>query len=93
MVGERFGFQIGGGLDYNFLRSMGAYAGMSEIWGLETFSLASAQTARRTSPFGSAAAFFQMDKMQVLTANVSVRGQAFSRQPSVSVMTGYRAAF
>ena len=42
---------------------------------------------------GSAAIFYQIDQNQRLTGNVSVRGQAFSAQPSISVMGGYQAAF
>jgi hypothetical protein len=61
--------------------------------GLEAFALPAAALARRASPAGTAAIFYQIDRTQRLTGNVSVRGQAFNAQPSISVMGGYQAAF
>ena len=93
MVGERIGFQAGAGVDYHFHRSANAYTGASAIYGLETFSLPGALAARRLSAVGDAGLFYQIDRAQRLTGNVSVRGQAFSSQPAVSLMGGYQAAF
>jgi hypothetical protein len=42
---------------------------------------------------GNIGLFYQIDRTQRLTGNVSVRGQAFSNQHAVSVMVGYQAAF
>ena len=69
------------------------YAGTSPIGDLETFALPVAGAMHRASPMGSLALFYQIDRKQRLTGNVSVRGQAFSSQPSISVMGGYQAAF
>ena len=93
MASDRIGYQLGAGLDYYAFSAASAYAGASAIYGLEAFALPGAALARRASPVGSAAIFYQTDRTQRLTGNVSVRGQAFSAQPSVSVMGGYQAAF
>ena len=93
MIGDRIGYQAGAGVDYHFQRMASAFTGASAIYGLETFSLPGALTARRLSAVGSAGLFYQIDRNQRLTGNVSVRGQAFSSQPAVSVMGGYQAAF
>ena len=93
MVSERIGLQAGAGVDFHFHRPSSAYTGASAIYGLETFSLPGALTARRLSAVGNAGLFYQIDRTQRLTGNVSVRGQAFSSQPAVSVMGGYQAAF
>ena len=53
----------------------------------------SKRATHRASPVGSLALFYQIDRSQRLTGHVSVRGQAFSSQPSISVMGGYQAAF
>ena len=93
MASDRVGYQLGAGVDYYIYRSASPYAGTSLIADLETFALPVAGATRRASPVGSAAIFYQIDRNQRLTGNVSVRGQAFSAQPSISVMGGYQAAF
>ncbi len=93
LASETIGYSLAGGVDYYALRSASAYAGTSAIYGIETFALPGATTARRASPVGSAGLFYQIDRNQRMTGTVSVRGQAFSGQPSISVMGGYQAAF
>jgi len=93
MLGESIGYQLGAGLDYYLYRSASPYAGTSLIADMETFALPLAGATRRASPLGSVALFYQIDRTQRLTGNVSLRGQAFSAQPSISVMGGYQAAF
>ena len=93
MASDRVGYQLGAGVDYYAFSAASAYAGASAISGLEAFALPGAALAHRASPVGSGAVFYQIDRNQRLTGNVSVRGQAFSAQPSVSVMGGYQAAF
>ena len=92
-VGEHVGYHLGAGIDHHFYSDRSDYAGASEIYGLEAFALPGAVKARRMSPFATAALSYQINRMQALTANVTIRGQAYSSQPSVSLMTGYRAAF
>jgi hypothetical protein len=92
-VGEHVGYHLGAGIDHHFYSDRSDYAGASEIYGLEAFALPGAVKARRMSPFATAALSYQINRMQALTANVAIRGQAYSSQPSVSIMTGYRAAF
>ena len=93
MVGESIGYQLGAGLDYYLSRSASPYAGTSEITDLETFALPVPGATRRATPMGSVALFHQIDRTQRLTGHVSMRGQAFSSQPTVSVFVGYQAAF
>jgi len=93
MVGASVGYQLGAGLDYYFYRSASPYAGTSLIADLESFALPAAGATHRASPVGSLALFYQIDRSQRLTGHVSVRGQAFSSQPSISVMGGYQTAF
>ena len=93
MASDRVGYQVGAGVDYYAFSAASAYAGASAIYGLEAFALPGAALMHRVSPVGSAAVFYQIDRNQRLTAHVSMRGQAFSAQPSVSVMGGYQAAF
>ena len=93
MASDRIGYQLGVGMDYYAFSAASAYAGASAISGLEAFALPGAALAHRASPVGSAAIFYQIDRTQRLTGNVSVRGQAFSTQPSISALGGYQAAF
>ena len=93
MASDRVGYQFGAGVDYYAFSAASAYAGASAIYGLEAFALRGATLAHRASPVGSASIFYQIDRNQRLTGNVSVRGQAFTSQPSISVMGGYQAAF
>ena len=93
MLGESIGYQLGAGLDYYLYRSASPYAGTSLIADMETFALPLAGATRRAAPMGSLALFYQIDRNQRLTGNVTVRGQAFSSQPSISMLGGYQAAF
>ena len=93
MASDRVGYQLGAGVDYYAFSAASPYAGSSNISGIEAFALPGAALTRRASPVGSAAIFYQIDQNQRLTGSVSVRGQAFSAQPSISVMGGYQAAF
>ena len=90
---DQIGFQLGLGAEYDLSQKASAYVGASAIPDLETFALHGAETTNRFRPVGSAGLFYQIDKTQRLTGNVSMRGQAFSSQPSISVMGGYQAAF
>ena len=90
---DKIGFQLGLGAEYDLAQKASAYAGASTIPGLETFALPGAQTSNRFRPVGNVSLFYQIDRTQRLTGNVSVRGQAFSNQMAVSVMVGYQAAF
>ena len=93
MMGERTGYQLGAGLDYYAYGATGVYAGTSDIYGLEAFALPGAGPARRMSPEASAGLFHQLGRMQRLTINFSMRGQAFSNRAALSALAGYQAAF
>ena len=90
---DQIGFQLGLGAEYDLAQKASAYAGASAIPGLESFALPGAETTNRFRPMGNIGLFYQVDRTQRLTGNVSVRGQAFSSQMTVSVMGGYQLAF
>ena len=92
-VTDQIGFQLGIDAEYDLARKAGAYAGASAISGFETFALPGAETFNRFRPVGNIGLFYQMDRTQRLTGNVTLRGQAFSSQMAVNVMGGYQAAF
>ena len=90
---DQIGFQLGLGAEYDLAQKASAYTGASAIPGLESFALPGAETTNRFRPVGNVGLFYQVDRTQRLTGNVSVRGQAFSNQLVVNVMGGYQAAF
>ena len=92
-VTDQIGFQFGLGAEYDLIQKAGAYAGVSDIPGLESFALPGAETANRFRPMGNAGLFYQIDRTQRLTGSDTARGQAFSSQPAVSMLVGYQAAF
>ena len=92
-VTDQIGFQLGLGVEYDLAHKASAYAGASAIPGLETFALPGSETSNRFRPVGNIGLFYQIDRTQRLTATATVRGQAFSNQPAVSVLIGYQAAF
>jgi hypothetical protein len=93
MLQDRVGYQLGLGGEYDLAQSADAYAGTSAITGLGTFALADTSRSNRFRPTGSAGLSYQIDKTQLMTTNVSMRGQAYSSQQAVSVLAGYQVAF
>lgn len=93
LFSDRVGYQASLGGEYDLAQKASAYSGKSAITDLETFSLANTGGANRTRVVASTGLFYQMDKMQRMTANVAIRGQAYSSQPSVTTLVGYQAAF
>ena len=92
-VTDQIGFQLGIGAEYDLARQASAYAGASDITGLESFALPGAEVSNRFRPVGKAGLFYQMDQNRRLTGSVTARGQTFSNQLTVSVLAGYQAAF
>ena len=92
-VTDQIGFQLGLGVEYDLAQKASAYAGVSALPGQETFALPGPETSNYLRPMGNAGLFYQIDRTQRLTTNVTVRGQAFSNQMAVRVMGGYQAAF
>jgi hypothetical protein len=92
-VTDQIGFQLGVGAEYDLTHKASAYAGASAIPGLESFALPGSETSNRYRGVGHIGLFYQIDRTQRLTGNVTVRGQAFSSQTAVNVMGGYQAAF
>ena len=93
MFSDKVGYQASLGGEYDLSHQAGAYSGASTISGLETFALANVGASNRSRVNASAGLHYQVDKTQRLTANVSVRGQAYSSQPSVTTLVGYQMAF
>ena len=93
MLSERAGFKFGAGVEHDLQTCTNAYAGTSAITGLKSFALAADGVTNRTRGVGSVGAFYQVDKNQRLTGNVSLRIQAFTSQNAVTAMAGYQLAF
>jgi autotransporter-associated beta strand protein len=93
MFSDRVGYQAALGGEYDLAQKASAYSGKSAIADLESFSLANTGGANRSRVVASTGLFYQMDKMQRMTANVAIRGQAYSSQPSVTTLVGYQAGF
>ena len=92
-LSDQVGYQLGLGGEYDLAHKADNYSGTSAIQGLLSFDLPNDGGSNRFRAIGSAGLFYQIDKTQRLTSNVSVRGQAYSSQPAVNVMGGYQAAF
>ncbi len=93
MMSDQVGYQLGLGVEYDLVRQMGAYAGTSAIPGLESFSLSDTGASNRFRLVGTAGLFYQVDKTSRLIANASLRGQAYSNQPTLGLLAGYQTAF
>ena len=93
MFTDKVGYQAALGGEYDLAHKANAYSGTSTIPDLETFALANSGSSNRARVVASTGLYYQMDKTQRLTANVGVRGQAYSSQPSVTTLVGYQVAF
>ena len=93
MFSDKVGYQAALGGEYGLAHKANAYSGTSTISGLENFALDNTGSSNRARVVASTGLYYLVDKMQRLTANVSVRGQAYSNQPSVSTLVGYQVAF
>ncbi len=92
-LSDRVGYQASLGGEYDLAQKASAYSGKSAITDLESFALVNTGAANRTRVVASTGLFHQMDKLQRMTANVAIRGQAYSSQPSVTTLVGYQAGF
>ena len=93
MFTEKVGYRLSGGLEHDLRQQTSSYSGTSAISGLETFAVDITGVNNRTRGFASAGLFYQIDKAQRLTANVSMRNQAYTSQNAATVMGGYQVAF
>ena len=93
MFTDKLGGQLGLGADYDVASAESAYAGASAISGLGTFALPGAGGANRLRPVATAGLAYQIDRTQSVATSVSLRGQAYSRQPVASLLAGYQLAF
>ena len=93
MYSDKVGYQASLGGEYDLAHKASNYSGTSTIPGMATFDLANTGSSNRARIVASTGVFYQVDKTQRLTANVAVRGQAYSSQPSVTTLVGYQAAF
>lgn len=93
MLTDRVGYQIGAGVEHDLRAQASSYSGTSSISGLDPFALSVDGVNNRTRGVGSVGMFYQVDKNQRLTSNVSFRNQAYTSQNAVSAMAGYQVAF
>ena len=93
MLSDAIGYQLGAGAEYDVGHSANHYSGTSEIIGLETFSVNTNTTTNHFRPSASVGLSYAIDKNQKITTNASLKGQAYSSQPSVTTMAGYQISF
>ena len=93
MLTDKIGYQVGAAVETDLRTQTSSYSGTSDITGLTSFALDTSGVNNRTRGFGSVSMFYQVDKNQRLTGNVSFRNQAYTSQNAVSAMAGYQVAF
>lgn len=91
-VTDRLAYQVKIAAEYDDLRQDSAYAGSSEITDLERFSLSGA-SHKGFRAVGSLAFHYRLNDGHRLMGSVSVRGQAFDRDPVVGALIGYQVSF
>ena len=91
-VTDRLAYQVKIAAEYDDLRKESAYAGSSDITDLERFSL-SGTSHNGFRAVGSLAFHYRLNEGHRLLGSVSVRGQAFDRDPVVGALIGYQVSF
>ena len=91
-VTDRLAYQVKIAGEYDDLRQDSAYAGSSEITDLERFSLSGA-SHKGFRAVGLLAFHYRLNDGHRLMGSVSVRGQAFDRDPVVGALIGYQVSF
>ena len=91
--GEKVSAFVGLGAEFDVSRKMDAYSGTSGITDLETFSVATNSHPNRLRASASAGIGYQVALNQSISAQVSVRQQAYSADPSVTSMVKYSMGF
>ena len=91
--GEKVSAFVGLGAEFDMIRKMDAYSGTSGITDLETFSVATNSHPNRLRASASAGIGYQVAANQSISAQVSVRQQAYSADPSVTSMVKYSMGF
>ncbi len=90
---EKIAAVVGLGAEYDVGRKMDAYAGTSSISGLETFSIATNSHANRLRPSAVAGVAYEFAANRTLSAQIAVRGQAYSADPSLTSTVKYSVGF
>jgi len=93
MLTENVGYQLSASVERDLRQQTNTYSGTSSISGLETIALSTDGVNNHTRAVASAGLFYQIDKNQRLTGNVSVRNQAYASQTMLTLMSGYQVAF
>lgn len=91
--GEDVTLFVGLGAEYDLDRQMDAFTGTSAISGLPTFSIATNSHPNRLRASASAGLRYRLAGNQSVSANVAVRQQAYSADPSVTFMVKYSVGF
>jgi probable HAF family extracellular repeat protein len=90
---DRVSIALSAGVEHDISSKMDAYAGLSNIPGLASFSFATSAKSNRTRAVGSAALSYHIDKSQSISAGVYVRENAYVSQATKTVMMKYQVAF
>ena len=92
-VTQSIGYQFGLGGEYDVRHSTKNFSGTSPVFGLESFSFNPNPTTNRLRPTMNLGVAYAIDPNQKLIGNISVRGQAYAIEPSVTTMAGYQVSF
>ena len=90
---DAISLRLGLGTEYDLASDTSRFSGTSAIGGLTSFDILGPAMAHRLRPMAEFGMSYAIDRTQTLSANATVRGQAFSNQPNVNVMAGYQVAF
>lgn len=91
---DKLGYEIGGGIEGDYSRSLNAFSGYSYINYVGEFSLPNNDTAwNAIRPFGLAGLTYDITPNQRLTANTTVREQPYSTRSYMSGLVGYQVSF
>ena len=91
---DKLGYEIGGGIEGDYSRSLNAFSGYSYINYVGEFSLPNSDAAwNAIRPFGLAGLTYDITPNQRLTANTTVREQPYSTRSYMSGLVGYQVSF
>ena len=90
---EGVSIALAAGIERDLRRTMDAYAGISDIPGLTSFSFSNSANSNRSRAVGSAALSYQIANNQRVSAGMSVRQNAYVSQPTRAMQMKYEMAF
>jgi hypothetical protein len=92
-ITPQFGVVLGAGLEHDLDSKIDAYAGTSEVGGLESFSMSVAQQHNGTRAVGSAAMRYMIAPNQAVSVDTAVRQMPYGNDPAITTMIRYSIGF